>query len=368
MLKILMLEDNPDDVLLIEHILRKENISFVNQCVDTRREYTEAIERFRPDVVLSDHGLPGFNSREAFKISVKQNPAAPFILVTGTVSDDYAISCLREGVDDYILKSNLSRLPTAILGALKRRRLEKLKREARHALRKQNEELLKVNKELDNFVYSVSHNLRGPLASVLGLLQLVQNERDAKNMDTLHAMMETSINKLDGTLQEILEFSRNARSEIKSEEIHWQELIDISLGKLEYLDKDNHVDRFVTVQSEEPFYQDSNRLGIVLTSLLSNAFQFRDARRKPFVSVKVTTSAQQAIVIIRDNGIGIHESILPKIYTMFYRGSEESRGAGLGLYIVKEVLARLNGTIDVASVAGQGTTVTITLPSLGKRE
>lgn len=185
-LKILMLEDNADDAMLIERTLRKGSIEFVTERVDTREEFTEAITRFQPDVVLSDHGLPGFNSHEALKICLRERPTTPFILVTGTVTDDFAISCLRDGADDYILKSNLLRLPAAVSSALKKRKLEKLKREARHALRKQNTELLKVNKELDNFVYSVSHNLRGPLASVMGLLQLAHQEKDSATIEALH--------------------------------------------------------------------------------------------------------------------------------------------------------------------------------------
>jgi CheY-like chemotaxis protein len=155
-LKILMLEDNQDDVLLIEHVLRKNKLPFIHTSVDTRDEFREAIQQFQPDVILSDHGMPGFNSREALKICLAERPSAPFILVTGTVTDEYAISCLNNGADDYILKSNLSRLPMAIRSAVRKRKLERMKREARHALRKQNEELMKVNKELDNFVYSVS--------------------------------------------------------------------------------------------------------------------------------------------------------------------------------------------------------------------
>ncbi|MEJ0033531.1 MAG: response regulator [Bacteroidota bacterium] len=96
-LKILMLEDNPEDAFLIERVLRKDNMVFVSERVDTREEFCESIERFQPDVVLSDHGLPRFNSREALKISLKERATAPFILVTGTMSDEIAISCLAKG-------------------------------------------------------------------------------------------------------------------------------------------------------------------------------------------------------------------------------------------------------------------------------
>jgi CheY-like chemotaxis protein len=224
-LKILMLEDNGDDAGLIVHVLRKDKLSFVIECVDTRDEFNEAIRRFNPDVVLSDHGLPGFNSSEALKICLKERASTPFILVTGTVSDEYAVSCLRDGADDYILKSNLSRLSSAILSAVKKRKVEKLKREARHALRKQNDELLKVNKELDNFVYSVSHNLRGPLASLMGLLNIAKEEDKEQKLSGIHDMMGNSMFKLDETLKEILDFAKNARNEIQLDEIDWQNII-----------------------------------------------------------------------------------------------------------------------------------------------
>jgi len=145
-LKILLLEDSEDDALLIERVLHKDALHYVLQCVESRRGFVNALADFKPDVVLSDHGLPEFNSMEALSISLREVPKAPFILVTGSVSDEFAISCLRAGADDYILKSNLTRLPSAIRNAVRKKTLDRLKREARHALRTQNQALVKANK------------------------------------------------------------------------------------------------------------------------------------------------------------------------------------------------------------------------------
>src|SRR5687768_18455246 len=120
-LKILMLEDLEEDIGLIEHSLRKEGLEFVSRYADTRDEYVRALEDFHPDVILSDHALPQFNSVEALTICRKTSFNTPFILVTGTVSEEFAVSCLKQGADDYVLKSNLVRLPTAIINALKQR-------------------------------------------------------------------------------------------------------------------------------------------------------------------------------------------------------------------------------------------------------
>jgi signal transduction histidine kinase len=361
-IKILMLEDNENDVVLIERVLRKDNLNFDSERVDTRDEFDEAIRRFKPDVVLSDHGLPQFNSREALKICLRERMFMPFILVTGTMSDEFAISILRDGADDYILKSNLSRLPSAIRRAMKERKLERLKREARHALRSQNRELLKVNKELDNFVYSVSHNLKGPLASVMGLLNVARNMDKQQQFGEVHNMMSESIAKLDDTLKEILEYSKNSRNEVQVGEIDWLIIIQSALNKLEYLDKEDLIQKRIHVDTKEPFYSDGNRLSIVFTNLLSNAILYSNKNREAVVDIDVTSNEESAVIMITDNGIGISKAVLPKICDMFYRGTEESQGAGLGLYITKEVVAKLNGTIDIQAEFGIGTTVTIKIP------
>jgi signal transduction histidine kinase len=363
-LKILMLEDNLDDVSIIEHVLRKENLTFSYQCVDTREEFNDAIRMYKPDVILSDHGLPGFNSREALKICLQEARHVPFILVTGTVSEEYAVSCLHDGADDYILKSNLSRLPTAIVNAVKKRKIERLKRKARLALKRQNIELLKVNKELDSFVYSVSHNLRGPLASVMGLLSLTTDQRDYKILDSLHTMMATSITKLDDTLSEILEYYQNARSDVQIEEIDWSSIIQTSLSKLDYLDKDNQVKKSIYINADVPFYSDHDRISIIFTNLLSNAISYSDNKKISYVNVRVYATEESAVVTIQDNGIGIRDDVMPKIFNMFYRGTERSRGAGLGLYTVKETIAKLKGNIEITSSFGRETTVHLTIPQV----
>src|SRR6478735_4489498 len=120
-IKVLMLEDMADDVAIIENILQKGGIDHYTLQVDTKTDFIKGIKEYQPDVILSDHSLPQFNSIEAHKICVKENLFVPFILVTGAVSEEFAVTCLKLGIDDYILKSNLSRLPSAILTALRQR-------------------------------------------------------------------------------------------------------------------------------------------------------------------------------------------------------------------------------------------------------
>lgn len=370
-LRILILEDLPEDIGLIERVLRREGIRFTSHYVDTRETYITALNEFAPDVILSDHVLPQFNSVEALSICRKNLLNVPFILVTGTVSEEFAVSCLKQGADDYVLKSNLVRLPSAIINALKQRNLEQKRRTAELTLRNQNEELVKINQELDSFVYSVSHNLRAPLMSVLGLLRLAYGEversdEEAKILLSYFSMMDHSINKLDETLKEILDYSRNARSAIKSEKVDLEQLLKEGFERLKYHEGSQQIKKTIEVEGDVPFYTDAYRLTVVLHNLISNAIKYRDVHKTDqFIRVSVWINPASARIQFTDNGIGIPAELQHKVYDMFFRATEKSEGAGLGLYIVKETMDKLGGHIAVESGVGEGTTFTLEIPNLG---
>ncbi len=128
-LKILILEDSVDDVELIARELKRGGIAFVFSVVNKKHEFTRALREMDPDVILSDHSLPQFNSIEALKIyqqyQRETNTMAPFILITGTVSEEFAVQCIKAGADDYILKDRLKRLPSSIQSALEKARIER---------------------------------------------------------------------------------------------------------------------------------------------------------------------------------------------------------------------------------------------------
>jgi signal transduction histidine kinase len=368
-LKILMLEDLQDDVGLIERTLSKQGIQFTSKRVDTRDEFVEALDSFDPDVILSDHALPQFNSLEALTICRNQHIDIPFILVTGTVSEEFAVSCLKQGADDYVLKSNLVRLPSAIQNALKQRHHEHKRKKAEKALRKQNEELVKINKELDSFVYSVSHNLRAPLMSVLGLINLVQVENKKADPDPelngYFAMMQQSIHKLDDTLKEILDYSRNARSEMNIEKVDFQRMVEDSFERMKYMDGSDQISKTISIDSKGPLFTDPYRLSVIINNLVSNAIKYRDVNKsQSTISIDAKVTDAKLSVVFRDNGIGISEDYINKIFDMFFRATDRSEGAGLGLYIVKETVDKLHGDIFVESVIGEGTTFRIDIPNM----
>lgn len=149
-LKILYLEDSTYDAELAGRMLHRAGIPFTFKLVDTKEEYTEALNEFRPDVILADHSLFQFNSSEALQLFKTTGLKIPFILVTGTVSEEFAVNILKEGADDYLLKSNLTRLPSAITSSLEKYRFA---RERQQYLENifANEALMKAAEELAKF-------------------------------------------------------------------------------------------------------------------------------------------------------------------------------------------------------------------------
>lgn len=365
-LNILILEDVDEDADLIMHELRSDGLIFTTTRIDSRDEFLKAIREDRFDIILSDHSLPQFNSMEALKICRRLGLLIPFVLITGTVSEEFAVLCLKQGAEDYILKSNLSRLPQAVRSAISKCKLQEQRLKDELELRQQNEKLLKVNQELDNFVYSVSHNLRSPLMSVLGLVNLAQKEDDERDsyFSSYFQMINQSIGKLDDTLKEILDYSRNTRSETVVSKIDIAKMVNDCLDQLRYLKEFNRVETCIVVEGNDPFYSDYYRLQIIFKNLFSNALKYCDVHKDQCqITLHAAITPQHVSLCVEDNGIGIRKNLMPKVLTMFFRGTEKSDGAGLGLYIVKETVSRMEGTLTIDSTEGVGTTVRITLPN-----
>lgn len=365
-LKILMLEDAEEDAGLIDRTLAKEKIAFTRKRVDTREDFTEALGDFHPDVILSDHALPQFNSLEALAICRLKKITVPFILVTGAVSEEFAVNCLKHGADDYVLKSNLARLPMAIQQAIRQHEYEGNQMKQEEMLRKQNEELVKINKELDSFVYSVSHNLRAPLSSVLGLVNVarLEGKQNKETTDHYFHLIEGSVLKLDKTLQEILDYSLNVRTDLEIAEVNVEKLILECFEQLKYLKGHDSIDLQVKVKKDRPFYSDAHRLSIIFNNLITNAVRYSDQLKNSHqIIIEASIHHTSAKVTVWDNGIGIAPSHLPNVFNMFFRATEKSEGAGLGLYIVKEMIAKLKGAIAISSMPQEETLVTFTVPN-----
>jgi signal transduction histidine kinase/ligand-binding sensor domain-containing protein len=233
-----------------------------------------------------------------------------------------------------------------------------------YVVEKSNKELRKVNSELDRFVYSASHDLRAPLASILGLVSVARLDPKGDMQDYL-SKIEVSIQRLDGFIHDIIDFSRNARTELDASKIDFQQVVSEVFEDLKYLDEKNNIKQTVEIQATDEFFSDKKRLVIILRNLISNSIKYQNSKiPDPYIKVSVNISSSVAVLRVSDNGMGIGEDHLEKVFRMFYRGHQANKGSGLGLYIVKETVEKIRGTIKVTSIIDQGTTFTLTLPNL----
>jgi signal transduction histidine kinase len=227
----------------------------------------------------------------------------------------------------------------------------------------QNEALTKTNSELDNFVYSTSHDLRAPLASVMGLINIARRSNDINEVRQYMEMMSSRINRLDDFIHEIIDFSKNSRTDVAQERVQINRIVHDILDNLKHASAGAAIDFDIDIPDNLYLNTDTSRLTIILNNLIGNAINYSDAtKQNPFVRIEAAKADNGLAISINDNGIGIEREHQPRIFDMFYRASERSKGSGLGLYLVKESVKKLDGSIYLRSKPGVGTTFTVMLP------
>ncbi|MFI5150457.1 MAG: ATP-binding protein [Bacteroidia bacterium] len=607
-MRILLLEDNNGDADLIQLHLKRSGFHFLSCVVADRGRYINALSEFRPGLILCDHNLPSFDSTEAYKVFREFNYDIPFILVTGAVSEEFAAETIKSGVDDYVLKSNLTRLPAAIRSSLQKKaseqknkiadeRIARAHRIARlghwewdlihntmdwseetyrifglnaehleagydrfrvavhpddrkmvakalqqiilkgadynldhrvlrpdgeiryvneqadvvydaygHAIRitgalvditerkifeqrldnerkflqavldninvgiqacdsegkiilynealkkimnlpaiefhkdqwsgyyKANdgvtgepvspdmdplfrslkgefvvnqtynilplngiERFVSVNaqpllddqgrlfgavaathdltllrqsekklqhkiEELDLFIYKASHDLKGPLSSMAGLLNLAKLEIKDPSVQVYLDKLEQSNNKLEMILHGLLEVVQIKQGKPAIGSIKIYNLVQDILNSLRNLPNCDRVRFILEMDPADVFVNDERILRGILQNLIHNSIKYKREIQDPFILIRGVRMQKQYMLEVQDNGIGIREELREKIFDMFFRGHHTSTGSGLGLYLVKNAVEKLNGKIEVKSHYGKSTSFILHLP------
>ena len=241
--------------------------------------------------------------------------------------------------------------------------------ENRIQLTENNEELRKVNHELDRFVYSVSHDLRAPIASIKALLSLMAvKDTDEEMRETYISMMSTVAERMDSVIFEILDYSRNSRMDVALEEINLEKLVRAAVETYRHFSA-IPVHFHLESSLKKPLYSDNMRLQSVVNNLISNAIKYSQKSEKNVdIRVELRETGHFVEMKVSDNGEGIRADFLPRIFDMFYRASNTSSGSGLGLYICSEIIKKLKGSISVQSVEGRGTDFTVLIPNFALNE
>lgn len=499
-IKILHLEDEDSDAELVTRLLRKSNIDCEVMTVNTKSEYQSALQDFHPEIVLSDHGLPAFNSIEALEILRNSGMDIPFILVTGAVSEEFGVTAIMKGVDDYILKDRLHRLPIAVVNALEKYRIERerkktetekeltririeeserqyvqlihdlpaavytcdangrimlynkaavalwgrepeigeelwcgswkmydkdnnpMTREAspmartiQEGVKINGEEIIierpdgkkryvmshsspnfssagtltgasnmmiditeskKVtlesfmlvdrlqlkNKELGQFGYMISHNLRAPIARILGLASIFDVD-PSENKFIIDKISEATT-ELDTIVRDInnVVSARNSEKE-KREFVSFENKLRLVMQVLHEEISQSKAAITTNFQQVKGVFTVRNYFYSILYNVLSNAIKFRSPEVPLTIHLESREEGDLICLSVRDNGMGID---LPKnrtkIFGLFKTFNPHVAGKGIGLYLVKAQVESLGGRIEVDSKINEGSEFRIYLP------
>lgn len=235
---------------------------------------------------------------------------------------------------------------------------------AEEALRVSETKAEKLMMELDRFIYSASHDIRSPVSSIQGLINVMKLELKDENYIKLIELMSVSVNRLDRFVSDLTSFAENSKKEVNTIRIDFEKLLISLLNKF----KDHPCLAKVTVTSEmevdTPFSSDLFRVRLILNNIIKNALDFCDHNKSNrIVSIQISTYSGKAIIEIFDNGVGIATPHLDKVFDMFYRASSSSKGSGIGLYTAREAAIVLGGGITLSSLYAIGTSVRIELPN-----
>ena len=232
-------------------------------------------------------------------------------------------------------------------------------------INEKNQYLEKTNQELDRFVYSTSHDLRAPLASILGLINLTElvKEPIPEEVKKYLKLMKERVNSLDDFIQDIIDYSRNTRTELLITEVNIPELIEEVIQNNRFLENSQKVKIHTRIEVNKTINADKNRLFRILNNLVSNAIKYNDlGKENPFVEISAKIESGKLVIKVADSGLGIPDEVKDQVFNMFFRGTESAEGSGLGLYIAREMAQKLDGELTFVSEKGKGTTFTLSIP------
>lgn len=241
--------------------------------------------------------------------------------------------------------------------------LEDKVEERTSSLKHMNEELINANNELDKFIYRASHDLKGPIARLLGVSILAKMDNKDDTLREYIDLIEKGAVDINKVLNKLNNIHFINKEILQTDIIDFEKIINTCKPNFSnYIDL---TDLEINLVSESKFHlrSDYNLMRIIMENLLENAVIFRKTK-KAIVTVNLNTDQKSIILSVHDNGLGILKEQHDKIFEMFYRGSQKSKGNGLGLYLVKKAVQKLQGRVEVESEEGKYSRFTILLPKV----
>jgi len=355
-IKILYVDDEKNNLVSFHSYFRKEYE------VLTALSASDALEILADteiSVIISDQRMPNSTGVEFLEKTIRTHPESLRMLITGQSDLDVVIEAINRGqVTKFVQKPwDWEKLSLAIENCV-------LIYKSRAELKSKNKQLQKANDDLTKFVYSLSHDLRSPLMSILGIVHLAKTNKEALADLNYFDLIENCVVKLDNFIKSIIEYYKNSRGEEVMQKVDFKQLVQNVVDTLK--NQDSLVKFELDIEQSTEFFSDPLRLNIILNNLVSNAIKYQNPSSfNRLVKLVIRSSDVNALISVVDNGIGIDEKHLDHIFKLFYRteNSQDKDGTGIGLYIVKEAVDKIDGKITVSSTPMIGSSFEITVPN-----
>jgi signal transduction histidine kinase len=227
-----------------------------------------------------------------------------------------------------------------------------------------NIELEKLNKELNSIIYSITHDFRSPILAVKGLIELVKMSLESNpQLDYFLNLISDTIDRLDNQIIDIYNFVKNSNVELRFAAVNLEEIVNEIFSTHRY-SVDYPIEFKIDIVANVPFYTDIYRLKIILNNLISNAVKYSSNKDyNAFVEFVAKVNEKECTFYVRDNGEGIPMHLKDKVFEIYFRANNKISGTGLGLFICSEALKKLNGSIELETLLGEGSTFRVTLPN-----
>ncbi len=355
-IKILYLDDELNNLIGFKASLRLDYIIYTAQNAIDALAYLDKHPDIR--VIFCDQRMPDKTGVEFFEEIRSLHPHPIRILLTAYTDIESVIDAINKGnIFRYVKKPWAD---TDIISAIDESNKFYL---ANSMLSIKNEELRKAYVELDKFAYSVSHDIRGPLVGVSGGISLALQSNDIGEIKEILSLMEKSVTKLDTFILSMHDYYSLERGELKITGIDFNDVVKETEAVFAIYAKTAKIDFTISVKQNEPFWNDLMSINLIINNLLTNAFKYQKKNGdNKKVTLDISVFRGSATILVSDNGTGIDKKYIDEIFNLFFRGHVQDSGSGFGLFNVKSALLRLNGTIDVNSTLGDGTTFTVVIP------
>lgn len=241
----------------------------------------------------------------------------------------------------------------------KNREIQQVNASLESTVQERTADLVAVNSELDTFLYESTHALRRPLMRIQGLSELILTIREKEKTEEYLQLIDKTVKGMDSMLEKLIQVNENNHREVRHEAIDFKQLLGEVMQKME----DHWLEEMVVVPEGYTIRSDAYLMRVLLTNLMENAMQFpREEGSGHSMKVEIIPNDEADVIRVTDNGMGIAKDQIPHIFDMFYRGTQHSKGNGLGLYVVKKVVERLDGSVQVESREGEFTSITVRIP------